>query len=52
VPDYRALARRICGRRAKLQKKAFQLGARFYADKPGRFGKQLDRWLRRKGKIL
>jgi hypothetical protein len=44
---YRLLAKRIRARRAKLQKLAFKLGARIYAEKPGRFGKQLDRSLRR-----
>jgi CHAD domain-containing protein len=51
APDYRALTKRICARRAKLQKKAFKLGARFYAEKPAQFGKQLDHCLRRKGQI-
>jgi CHAD domain-containing protein len=47
APDYRSLAKRICARRAKLQKKSLKLGALIYAEKPGRFRKQLDRCLRR-----
>jgi CHAD domain-containing protein len=50
APDYRSLAKRICARRAKLQKKAFKLGALIYAEKPGRFRKQMDRCLRRPDK--
>ena len=51
APDYRSLTKRICARRAKLQKKAFKLGALIYAEKPGRFRKYLDRRLRRTGKL-
>ncbi len=50
APDYRALTKRISARRAKLQKKAFKLGVAIYAEKPGRFRKQLDRLLRGKRK--
>jgi CHAD domain-containing protein len=43
--DYRALTKRIRERRRKLQKKAFKTGRGIYAEKPGRFKKDLDRWL-------
>ncbi|HUD83794.1 MAG TPA: CHAD domain-containing protein [Candidatus Saccharimonadales bacterium] len=50
APDYRSLSKRISARRAKLQKRAFKRGALIYAEKPGRFRKQLDRCLRETGK--
>jgi CHAD domain-containing protein len=47
APDFRALAERISRRRAKLQKRAFKLGAKLYREKPGDFERRLDRQLRR-----
>jgi CHAD domain-containing protein len=46
APDFRVLSRRICARRKKLQKQAFNLGAVIYDEKPSRFGKHLLRGLR------
>ena len=45
--DFAALAKRINLRRAKLQKRAFKLGAKLYGEKPGAFEQRLDRHLRR-----
>jgi CHAD domain-containing protein len=45
--DFAALAKRINLRRAKLQKRAFKLGAKLYGEKPGAFESRLDRHLRR-----
>jgi CHAD domain-containing protein len=45
--DYKSLARRIALKRAKLQKRAFKLGRKLYDEKPGPFGRRLDRFFRR-----
>ena len=45
--DFRALAKRISSKRAKLQKLAFKLGRKLYAERPGDFARRLDRSLRR-----
>ncbi len=45
--DFRPLARRISLKRAKLQKRAFNLGEKLYGEKPAAFEKRLDRYLRR-----
>jgi CHAD domain-containing protein len=44
--DFRPLARRISLKRAKLQKRAFRLGAKIYGEKPVCFEQRLDRYLR------
>jgi CHAD domain-containing protein len=45
--DFDPLAKRISLKRAKLQKRAFKLGAKLYGEKPGGFEQRLDRYLRR-----
>jgi CHAD domain-containing protein len=45
--DFVSLARRICRKQAKLQKRAFTLGEKLYGEKPGVFEGRLDRYLRR-----
>jgi CHAD domain-containing protein len=48
--DFRVLARRIAGKRTKLQKRAFKLGAKIYGEKPLSFEQRLDRYLSRNKK--
>jgi CHAD domain-containing protein len=45
--DFKPLAKRIDSKRAKLQKRAFTLGRKLYAEKPARFEQRVDRYLRR-----
>jgi len=47
APDFAPLAKRIADKRATLQKRAFKLGKKLYAEKPGCFEQRLDRYLRR-----
>jgi CHAD domain-containing protein len=45
--DFGPLAGRITRKRAKLQKRAFKLGAKLYGGKPAGFQQRLERYLRR-----
>jgi CHAD domain-containing protein len=43
--DYRRLSRRISAKRARLQRRAFQLGKKIFGEKPGAFQRRLAGWL-------
>ena len=48
--DFGNLAHRVAARRTKLQRRAFRLGRRLYAEKPSVFEKRLDKFLARAAK--
>ena len=43
--DYHRLSNIISARRARLQKRAFQLGKKIFGEKPGAFERRLEGWL-------
>jgi hypothetical protein len=45
--DFPRLSSRIEARRARLQKRAFQLGRKIFGEKPGPFQRRLQGWLSR-----
>jgi CHAD domain-containing protein len=46
--DYRRLSHIISTKRARLQKRAFQLGKKIFGEKPGAFERRLEGWLCRR----
>jgi CHAD domain-containing protein len=47
APDFRRLSKRITAKRARLQKRAFELGGEIFAEKPGAFGRRYLQAMRR-----